>query len=92
MSNKTSELYLMKTKKLDELKEGRTITYLSSIIKISRPILTDILNGKVYISKTIARRIVLQSSKNSINLQNKMKNKTEDEKIEMFFQKNYKNF
>ena len=51
-------MYTFKTLQKEELLSGRTITYVSQLIGLSNPHLTNILNGKINCTKVTAYCIV----------------------------------
>lgn len=55
-------MFMFKTEKIEELLDGRTVTYFSKKVGITREYLSYILNGKKSCSKTTAYCIAKASN------------------------------
>ena len=80
-------MYRIKSEKVEELKEGKTIVYLSKIIGYSRPYLNDVFTGKMLIEKEKVSKILLSISKESYKLNKKIAKNGVDITIDYFFKK-----
>lgn len=78
--------YKIRESKREELKEGRTIQYISLISKYSRQYMNDILNGKRNITYDCAKTIVKAISKNSFKIANQIKENNIKFVIDYFFE------
>ena len=80
--------YRIRKDKKDELKNGRTITYLSNLCGCSRVYLSYIFNGyaKRKASKDIIKKIIIGISKDSIRINKRLEDSGIEETIKYFFE------
>ena len=79
--------YKIKRNKKEELQEGRTIQYLAQKCKYSRQYLTDVMNGKINITRECAVNIIRGTAEDSINLTIKLNQQGINETLNYFFEK-----
>lgn len=81
-------MYRIRKEKVDELKEGKTTVYLSGLTGYTRQYLTYIFKGALFITKPTAERLILSIAKESVKINEMVKdaNSIEDV-INYFFKK-----
>lgn len=57
-------MFIIRREKAEDLKQGRTITYLAKQLSIPRPTLTNIMNGRVTIREEVAEKILKKCFEN----------------------------
>jgi hypothetical protein len=77
--------YIIRTDKVDELKEGKTNIYLSKITHYSRQYLCEIFTGKRIGDKKMIKNIIIPISKESVKIKEKYEEKGLDYLINYFF-------
>ena len=80
-------MYKIRSENLEELKEGKTITYLSELTGYARTYLNSILKGKILVEKSTTIRILVPICKESTKLSKKMEQYGIQTMIEHFFKK-----
>lgn len=80
-------MYIIRNENLDELKEGKTIKYLATIVGYTRPHLTNIFNGKILIDEKTIRKILIPIFKESLKLNEKYEKYGIETMIKHFFKK-----
>lgn len=84
---KGREYYRIKLHKVEDLKEGKTVNYIVNLTGYSRQYFSDVINGKYYINKKTAERIILSLAKESIKISNMIKLYGLERTIENYFEK-----
>ena len=51
-------MFIIRREKTEDLKQGRTITYLAKQLAIPRPTLTNIMNGRITVREEVAQKIL----------------------------------
>ena len=78
--------YKIKKEKLDELREGKTNSYIAKITKYSRQYITYIFKQRMNINSATAIKLLMPLAKESIKLNNMLKEKGIDYMIDYFFE------
>ena len=79
--------FRMRKAKIEELKEGKTVAYLAEKIGRSRQYLSPVFNGMLSIDEQLAKHILETIGKESININNIIKQKGIDAALFIFFEK-----
>ena len=81
--------YKIRTDKKDELKNGRTITYLAQICGCSRSMLSYAFNGSKIrqLSQELALNIITEISKESVSVKNKIDELGIEGALDYYFEK-----
>lgn len=80
-------LYRIRSENLEELKEGKTILYLSRLTGYARTYLNSIFTGKMLVEDQTAYKILKPICKESFKLNQKMEKYGMDAMISHFFKK-----
>lgn len=78
--------YKIKKEKLDELREGKTNSYIAEKTKYSRQYITYIFKQQIKINSATAIKLLMPLAKESIKLNNMLKEKGIDYMIDYFFE------
>lgn len=78
--------FRMRKAKIEELKEGKTVAYLAEKIGRSRQYLSPVFNGMLSIDEQLAKHILETIGKESININNIIKQKGIDAALFIFFE------
>lgn len=80
-------MYRIRIENLEELKEGKTITYLSELTGVPRTYLNSILSGKILIEEDVIKKILIPICKESFKLNEKLETYGIETMIEHFFRR-----
>ena len=80
-------MYRIRLENLDELREGKTVLYLSRLTRYARPYLNSIFTGKILIEEETAKKILLPILKESRKLNEKLEKYGTETMIQHFFKK-----
>ena len=77
--------YIIRKEKLDELREGKTNSYIAKITGYSRQYITYIFKGQIQINPATVIKILMPLAKESIHLNNMLKEQGIDFMADYFF-------
>lgn len=80
-------MYRIRLENLDELKEGKTISYLANLIGYARPYLNNILTGNILVEEKTAKKILIPIFEESRSLYQKYELYGIDTMMKHFFKK-----
>lgn len=80
-------MYRIKLENLDELREGKTISYLSKLTSYARPYLSTIFSGKILIEYNTAVKILMPILQESRKLNEKLEKYGIETMVQHFFKK-----
>lgn len=85
-------MYRIKKDKVEELKEGKKTVYLSNLTGYTRQYLTYIFRGTLFVTKPTAEKLILSVAKESIKINEMVKNANSiDDVIKYFFDEDKEN-
>lgn len=79
--------YIIKQEKTNELREGKTISYIAKKIHYSRQYTSYIFNGLIKINESTIIKILFELAKESKNVNDMLNEKGNDFAINYFFKK-----
>ncbi len=80
-------MYRIRSENLEELREGKTVTYLAQITGIPRTFLNSVLKGTILIEEDKVKKILIPIFKESLKLNEKYEKYGIDTMIQHFFRK-----
>lgn len=80
-------MYRIRLENLDELREGKTVLYLSRLTHYARTYLNSIFTGKILIEEETAKKILIPILEESRKLNNKLEKEGIKAMINYFFEK-----
>ena len=80
-------MYRIRLENLDELKEGKTISYLANLIGYARPYLNNILTGSILVEEKTVKKILIPIFEESRSLYQKYEFYGIDTMLKHFFKK-----